>query len=512
MKKIRKHICAALALCILSGVCAAPCPVSAEDTEDREVLYGDVNEDNNVDVSDVVLLARFCAEDRTADISRYGMYQADVNQDHDTNSEDIILILQYIAKLIPAFPGPNILDIGASYSLTEELEPEEVTGKPADEDFIRSQLQFSANLLRETCKYENNKRMKGEPDKNLMISPLSVSLALSMTANGAKGETQEQMVNALSDTLDLDSLNAYYYDYIKETAGPNSKNVCIANSIWGRDDNSLLKVPDAFLRTTKSYYNADFLLSPFNSFTVNDINNWVSYNTKKMIPELINEINPDDILYLINTLTFEAEWSKQYLDYQVDDDIFRCYDGSKVKASFMKEECYNYLADDKATGFLKYYDGAKYAFAAILPNSDITVYDYINDMTQESLLNLLNGVQHEMIKTALPKFSFDYDTSLKPVLKGMGMELPFDMSSADFTGLNEASTPTYIGDVVHKTKIILNEKGTKAAAATIVMLPASAAPPEKPKEVILDHPFIFMILDRDTNLPLFTGIVADPTK
>lgn len=512
MKSIRKHLSTAMALCILAG--SSVMPVSAEDIPCKPPQYGDTNCDGQIDVSDAVLLARFNAEEDVM-ISTQGKTQGDVNLDGNLDTEDTLQILQYIAKLRTELgvQSQTPPETAPTVNLTKDIAQDTVSGKAADETFVSGQLGFTANLLRETHRDEIKERSEDDDPKNLMISPLSVSLALGMTANGAREETNQQMQNVLNKAIDTDTLNAYYYNYMANLPSEEGSELHIANSIWARNDKSRLIVPEQFLKTTKSYYNADFYVAPFDQTTVDDINGWVNENTHKMIPKLISRIQPQEIMYLMNAIAFEAEWETPYEDVNIREDKFTRADGKKVEAEFMWDELNTYIHDDKATGFIKRYKNGTYSFAAILPNKNVTVNDYIESMSANSLKKLLESRTHETVYTKLPKFSFDYGTSLKRTLMKMGMELPFDDGAADFTGLNEIPG-TFISDVLHKTFIAVDERGTKAGAVTAVIMADNAAPMEQepPKEVYLDRPFLFMILDNQNDLPVFIGYVLDPTQ
>ena len=508
MKKSIKHIAAALALCIVSGTCAAPLSTFADET--TVPVYGDVNLDQKIDVSDAVLLARFAAEDRTASITADGRINADVNRDGNLTSDDTLQILEYISKKravlgVEQPPQP----VGKSVCLTENLNAETVEGKKADSAFVDAQLGFTANLLRETDLIESKECGENEAPKNLMISPLSVSLALGMATNGAKGETLAEMEKLLGGDLGIDNLNAYYADYVKNLPSQEGAEMHIANSIWARDNAARLIVPDAFLRTTKSYYNADFYKAPFDETTVEDINGWVNDNTKGMIPKLIDRIEYNQIMYLINAVAFDGAWEWPLLDEQVREGKFTLADGTDVTADMMHDELGVYLDDGRATGFMKDYKGGKYSFAAVLPNEGTTVADYIKDMNADSLKKLLDSASYETVYTTLPKFNFDYGTSLVPALQNMGMNIAFT-DEADMTGMNEIPG-TRISNVIHKTYIQVDEKGTKAAAVTAISA-ADGVMPEEPKHVNLNRPFLFMIVDNENKLPVFIGYVMDPTQ
>ncbi len=512
MKHLNR-ISALFAGCLLLCSMCVPSAVSAADETPADSYdYGDINLDHSVDVSDVVLLARYSAEDKTAVISAQGKQLADVNGDGDVTKDDTVAILEYIAKKRPTL-GPAVqppAPVGKTVCLTADMDADEVAGKKADSAFISSQLGFAANLLRETDLDESKHRLENEQQKNLLISPLSVSLALGMTANGAKGETLAEMEKVLGGDLGIENLNAYYADYIKNLTAENEAKLHIANSIWARDDAARLIVPDAFLKTTKSYYNADFFKAPFDDTTVEDINGWVNTNTKEMIPSLIQQISNEEIMYLINAVAFDAEWQTKYQSYNVNPGDFTCEDGQQVAVKYMNGVEATYLDDGKATGFIKPYKGGKFSFAAVLPNEGTTVSEYIKDLDGEALGKLLGSASEDTVLTLMPKFKFEYKKKLKDTLQTMGLKKAFEPDIADLTNLNTIPD-SYISEVLHKTFIEVDEEGTRAAAVTAVMIAGNCGPLER-KEVFLNRPFLFMILDNDTNLPIFMGYVMNPAE
>ena len=184
-----------------------------------------------------------------------------------------------------------------------------------------------------------------------------------------------------------------------------------------------------------------------------------------------------------------------------------------MKVEMMSGSEYSYLEDENATGFLKYYKDANFAFAAILPNESISVNEYIDSMTGESLQKMLTNVQHTKVKTKMPKFKYEYKINMNEMLKALGVKDAFVPGTADFSKLNTVEEAlTHIGLVLHKTFIQVDERGTKAGAATLVAMAAGAALEPEPKYVTLDRPFIYAIIDRETNLPVFIGTVQHPTE
>ena len=342
-----------------------------------------------------------------------------------------------------------------------------------------------------------------ENGKNVLVSPLSVLCALSMTANGADGETRKQMEEVLG--MSIEELNLYLYSYLTSLPSGNKYKLSLANSIWFTDDVGF-RVNADFLKTNADYYGADIYKAPFDRQTLKDINNWVKKNTDGMIPKIIDDIPTDAVMYLVNALAFEAEWAEIYENYQVSDGTFTKESGKVQNVELMYGTESRYLEDENATGFIKYYSGGKYAFVALLPNKGVSVSEYLSSLDGASLSVLLSGADSVTVNAAIPKFEVEYDTEMSNILMNMGMTDAFDPSSADFSGLGDSDYGNvYISRVIHKTYIEVGEKGTKAGAATIVEVKNECAAPMETKSVILDRPFVYMLIDCENNVPFFIG-------
>ena len=344
-------------------------------------------------------------------------------------------------------------------------------------------------------------------DENTLSSPLSVLCALAMTANGAEGETLAQMEEVFG--LSVPELNKYLYTYLNTLPTGDKYKVSVANSVWFRDDKTLT-VEEDFLQANADYFGASIYKAPFDANTLKDINAWVNKNTDGMIKDILDEIPAAAIMYLINALSFDAEWERIYNISDVRDGSFTTEAGEKRSVEMMYASEYQYLDDGNATGFIKYYTDRKYAFAALLPKEDITVDNYIASLTGDGLMSTLQNAQNTEVNTAIPKFESEYSAEMSGILMSMGMTDAFNGDRADFTGLGKsAGGNIFINRVIHKTYIAVDEKGTKAGAATAVEMQKMSAPVKEPETVYLDRPFVYMLLDCETNLPLFIGTVTD---
>lgn len=385
--------------------------------------------------------------------------------------------------------------------LTADLTANKVSGKSADSKFTKSQLEFCAELFKACVKEREN--------ESVFISPLSVQLVLAMTGNGANGETRAQIEKGLSSTIPLDELNGYLYSYVNSLASEEEYKTNIANSVWLRDDENRLQAENEFLQICRDYYSAEVYKAPFDSQTVKDMNTWVSKKTDGMIKNITNEISPEDMMFILNAVMFDAVWDEPYVDGAASNGTFTSVTGEQRRVMMMPSGENVYLEDDSATGFIKDYKDGKYAFAALLPNENVNINDYVESLTGEKISAILRGAQNERVSVKIPKFTCEFNISLKDVLSEMGMNLAFDEKEADFSKMAKSSMGNiFIGDAFHKAFITVDERGTKAAAATMIKGGASAAP-TKIREVFLERPFVYMIIDKSQNLPIFIGVLTD---
>ena len=343
-------------------------------------------------------------------------------------------------------------------------------------------------------------------EDNPLISPLSVILALAMTANGAKGETLAQMEAAFG--MELCPLNDSLGGYLAGLPSGKTDKLHIANALWFKDTPSFTVNPE-FLQTNANYYGAGLYKAPFDKNTCKDINRWVEQHTDGMIPGILDQIPEAAVMYLVNALSFEGEWADIYNERQVRAGTFTSAAGEQRTVDMMHSEEWRYLETETASGFIKPYKDGRFAFAALLPGEGLSPADCAAALTGETLTALLTSPSQEKVRVTMPNFQSDYSAELSDALRAMGMERAF--AGGDFTGIGSSTEgPLVISRVLHKTFIAVDERGTRAGAATAVeMAPTSAPPGADPKVVILDRPFLYFIFDTVTGLPIFMGTVTD---
>lgn len=268
---------------------------------------------------------------------------------------------------------------------------------------------------------------------------------------------------------------------------------------------------ESFLEACGGQLGAQVFTAPFDSSTVSDINAWVSDRTHGMIPEIVSEIPPSTMLYLINALAFEGTWADPFDEALIEEDTFTCEDGTEQSASMMHSTESSYLENDQAEGFIKPYESF-YSFVGLLPKEGVSVGELLEGLDGGGLSELLTPVDYTVAQIGLPRFSFAYDNELTDELSALGVTDAFDPERADFSRMGTCeSGPLSVGMVLHKTYIDVNEGGTRAAAVTGIGMAGSTAPANEPevREVILDRPFVYLIVDQRTGTPAFIGTVMD---
>lgn len=369
---------------------------------------------------------------------------------------------------------------------------------------VNSAANFGFKLFKEAMSEESN----------ALISPVSVITALTMAANGAKGETLEEIENVIG--MDLKTLNSAFAK--DKVIGEGVKS---ANSVWIRK-NVGLKVNQSFIDTNKKNFGAEVFSEKFDGNTLNKINGWVSDNTDGLIENMLDEIPADAVMYLINTILFDAEWKHKYSAHEaLENQTFTSESSKKQNVTMLY--CEDYVNDrvhfnlGKTEVYIKDYTNG-YSFAAMLPNKGVSVSKALESFSGSEFVNAVtkrvNSEQMDggyMLKTYIPKFEFECSFNLSDALKKLGMPTAFDSKKADFSSM--ATTPAgniFVGRVGHNTHIMLNENGTKAGAATYVEFKAgSAAEPPHYRELRFDRPFIYVIYETNTGMPLFIGTVRE---
>ena len=359
-------------------------------------------------------------------------------------------------------------------------------------------------------------RQKAE---NLFYSPHSISLALAMTYAGARNNTESQMADTLHFSLTQEQLhpafNALDLELASRGQGAEGQDgegfrLNIVNAIWGQTGYSFLP---GFLDILAENYNAGLRLLDFQNAPEDSrvrINNWVSDQTEDRIKDLIPQgsITPLTRLVLTNAIYFNAAWLYPFDEKLTQDGPFHLLGGSQITVPMMSQtEHFRYASGDGYQAVELPYDGEELSMVVFLPESD-RFDDFEISLDAGQVEEIINNLSLTYLHLTMPKFEYKFSMGLKDMLKDMGMKDAFNRVVADFSGM-DGTRDLYIGDVLHKAFVSVDEAGTEAAAATAVIMVATGMPPT-PTELTLDHPFIFLIRDMETGTILFVGRVLNP--
>ena len=349
---------------------------------------------------------------------------------------------------------------------------------------------FQTTIFRET----NN----DFPGQNVCISPLSMFQVLGLTTNGAKGVTQDEMVSALEATS-LENLNNINLNILQSIR--QFETVEIANGVMTRFDPTLM-----FLKICIKYEASIFPL-----VSVEQVNEWCSEKTHGKITNILDKLNPNTVMLLLNAIYFKADWehpfnpSYTYTGEFTDPTV----KGGTKEVQFMTQtKNFNYYEDKSVQVVELPYKNDSTSAIVILPQEKIDVDTYLESLDDNMLNTILAGLKSKVVRLSLPKFEIEFKNKFKDILIRLGMVQAFD-GNADFSGI-KCSGGIHINDVIHKTYLKVDEKGTEAAAVTVVEMVKGALLADVPINV--NRPFIFLL--RSTKLPknndlLFLAKVAN---
>lgn len=351
-----------------------------------------------------------------------------------------------------------------------------------------------------------------EDQENRMISPVSVYLALAMTLNGADGATRTAMLEALSASdLSPEIINTFAGSYLKVIAAESEAfTLSFANSIWLREG---FEADSEFLQKNADYFGAAVRSLDFdNPDAPKAINNWVSEATRETIDQIVDEIDPAVVMYLINAIYFKADWQTQFSAENTFPQPFETPAGSKESDFMHKLMRLEVVENDLGKGVVMPYVNPRMAMLAILPEEAMSPEAWVQTMDPEKFKDLMKTATSKSVDLSFPKFETRYEDSLLDELEKLGMGKAFVPGEADFSLMQPSrAKDLFISAVQHKTFIRADEKGTEAAAVTSVEASLTSMPMFD-EAISFDRPFVYAILDTETATPLFIGVLNDPTK
>lgn len=343
-----------------------------------------------------------------------------------------------------------------------------------------------------------------DTQKNIFMSPYSISSALAITYAGARNETERQMRKTLYFNFKQLRTHQNFLkinDELNKSSTESSLKLCIANALWIKDN---LEVKPEFIDLTKKFYNA----SIFTLQGAQPINDWASNQTNGKIKEIVtDEIISNSNLILTNAIYFKGDWASTFEEKDTKKDIFIGLDGSNNEVDMMYQlnSEGRYFKDEKIEILEMLYKGETISMYIILPNENSNIIELVKTINNDQLTDYKSKLRMGEVKTFLPKFKLTSEYHLEHILPTMGMPNAFN-SNADFSGM---ANDINIGEVLHKAVITVNEKGSEAAAVTAISVEKSD------KQIFTfkaNRPFLFIICDKNTESILFLGTVLKPTN
>jgi len=376
-----------------------------------------------------------------------------------------------------------------------------------DATLVRANTKFALSLFREL--------VAEDMDKDIFISPLSISMALAMLYSGSEGATKDAMAKTLNfGNMTLEEINREYSKLIESLENVDQAvKLLIGNSVWMEKGFAPI-VKSGFLERVGTSYDGEIYTRDFgNPQTVSEINGWADKNTEGKIKKIIQELGSELVMLLINAIYFKGEWIIRFDEALTQPQDFFLPDGSTVKVDMMSTEGnFSYYSGENCQVARLPYGRDKVAMYVFLPNEDVPLDSFIsslNQTTHDEYISRLQPIGDLIVK--LPKFEVEYGVKrLNDVLQKLGMEAAFDPYEANFSSIADTAPQNlYISYVDHKAIVEVNERGTEAAAVTVIGMGTTSVGPT-PRSFVVDRPFFFEIRDDRSGSILFMGKILNP--
>ena len=415
-----------------------------------------------------------------------------------------LLGLFFLSWFVPS-SKTNFLSILSDAQAVQEVSPTGFFPKKSldKRQLVNAQTQFGFKLF--------STLMRKEPGQNIFVSPPSIALALSMLYNGASSKTQKEMAATLAiKGINLEAFNQANLTLKNslQTVKDDRVKLKVANFLWARQGFSFRY---QFLKNNREYYQAQITNLNFDSSeAVGIINRWIQDKTQGKITEVIDKINPQDVLFLINTIYFKGIWQVEFDKRLTKPKPFYLSNVHRKIFSFMyREGQYNYFEDSQFQAISLPYGKGRFSLDIFLPKQGVSLDSIVETLTVEQWKKWIGQLRKQEGILQLPRFNLSYEVDLKKALESLGMSTMFSSSEANFSQLT--SSKVYVASVKHKTLVEVNEQGTESAAdSSIGVRVTSVFPSEDKFNMIVDRPFLCMIRDHQTETILFMGVIAEP--
>lgn len=405
-----------------------------------------------------------------------------------------------MAFLLLMFSGCDVLNGDADKSGDTKQPVRELSAQ--EKVLVDGANDFTFNLLQ--------KLSVTAPDESFFASPLSISMAFGMSLNGTDGDTYNEMRDFFGhDGLTNEEINIAFRDLIGLLTSLDPQvRIEIANSIWYRRG---FEVIQEFLETNAEYFDSEIEDLDFGDpAAVDIINGWINDKTNGLIEEMIDQIGPDVVMYLINAIYFKADWTIQFDPDDTRDESFLTGTGESVDMPMMRvRDAFGYYQNSEWQVVNLPYGSGDFSFTAFLPADRDDLSGFAGSLSRHEFDQIVSQIDEDTVNVFMPRFEIDFDyEDIMDDLEGMGLTLPFSPSGADFSRINP-DEDLFISDVMHRAVIMVDEEGSEAAAVTVIEISRTSAGPVE-LSIRLDRPFLFFIRENSSNTILFMGKYAGP--
>jgi serine protease inhibitor len=375
-----------------------------------------------------------------------------------------------------------------------------------DSSVVNANTGFAIKLLKELAIEQKA--------KNIFISPLSVSIALAMTYNGANTSTREAMAKTLGlEGMSTKEVNTGYQQLLGSLENADDQvSVTIGNSVWIRESFAS-GVKQVFTDALKQSYHSEVYSRTFDPSTVNEVNSWVEKETNGKINKILDKIEPENVMFLINAIYFKGNWVDKFDERATRLDGFTTSEGKQEQFEMMHNVGkYSYYSDNEVEIARLPYGRDKIAMYVFLPHKGVDLNSYVTNLELNVFENYFAKLSKIELDLQLPKLKLEYGKiDLKNSLTNLGMGVAFDPHRADLSGIADVRPENlYIAFVDHKAVVEVNEKGTEAAAVTNVGISVVSMPLRV--SFTVDRPYMFLIRDDRSGSVLFTGLIENPLQ
>ena len=412
------------------------------------------------------------------------------------------LSLGLMSMILLMSAGCDRFDLGIIDNNPDEL-------NTVDPNLIRANTMFGFKLL--------NELHQPQQDKNTLLSPFSLSVALAMARNGAGGATERAIIDALQlQALDPKLINVNYVYLQRALQAPDSKvTLEIANALWATEG---IELDPGFLDRNNQFLDTEIATLDFTEPTnVSTINDSINANTDGAIPSVVDEIDPQTIACLISGIYFKGSWQEEFDASLIRDEPFTLTNGSKKQIPMMRRtDWYPYYAGDQFQAVSLPYENDQMGMYIFLPNPGTDLNTFLDRLNIEDWEGWMSRFSSREVSLVMPTFKLQYSVELRAALEQLAMGIAFDEDRADFSRMTTSSVPVFISYLTHRAVVEVNEEGTEASTGSFVFFDAvvpttAAAESVPPIPFIVNRPFFLAIRDNQTGTVLFMGVVMDPT-